>query len=285
MVFAFVFALGFAVALTLIVRASGLRVRREQRQPWPLVLPAVFAALAVGAWWFVTRGSTSEERLVNFVVLPSPSEVFGSFPRLHSEQGLVRSAWVSFMRVNLGVALGVLVAVPLGVYMATFPAIAAFFKPLSIVSAYLPTVVFVPLTVAWWGATEAQKVGFLALACFVALLPLVVKAIADVPETFLDVAVTKGASQWQLVRHVLFPVAFADIWDHLRGVYGVGWGWIIMAEVIAAEAGLGFLLNVSDKRNKAAFFAVILVILLIAFACDQIWRLAGRFLFPYRRRS
>ena len=53
----------------------------------------------------------------------------------------------------------------------------------------------------------------------------------------------------------------------------------------AAEAGLGYLLNVSDKRNKAAFFAVILVILVIAFACDQVWRYAGNLLFPYRKRN
>jgi hypothetical protein len=94
----------------------------------------------------------------------------------------------------------------------------------------------------WFGTDEAQKVGFLFIGCFVALLPLVIKDIADVPDAFLDVAVTKGASQWQLVRHVLFPVAQANIWDHLRGVYGVGWGWIIMAEVyVRPQYGLGAL--------------------------------------------
>ena len=284
MLWAFGFALVFAAALTLVVRASGLLVRRESPQPWPVLFPVTFVALAVGAWWFVTRGEPSE-RMVNFVVLPSPYEVFSAFPRLHREQGLVQSALVSFLRVNIGFLLGTLVAIPLGVYMATFPAIAAFFKPLSLVSAYVPTVVFVPLTIAWWGATESQKIGFLAVACFVALLPLVVKTIADVPAAYLDVAVTKGASQWQLVRHVLVPVAFADIWDHLRGVYGVGWGWIIMAELIAAEDGLGKLLTVCDKRDKPGFFAVIIVILVLAFGCDRLWRFGGTQLFPYRRRS
>ena len=71
--------------------------------------------------------------------------------------------------------------------------------------AYVPIVVFIPLSMMWFGTGEAQKVGFLFIGCFVALLPLVIKDIADVPTAFLDVAVTKGASQWQLVRHVLFP--------------------------------------------------------------------------------
>ena len=151
----------------------------------------------------------------------------------------------------------------------------------------MPIVVFIPLSMTWFGTGETQKIGFLFIGCFVALLPLVIKDIADVPAAFLDVAVTKGASQWQLVRHVLFPVAQANIWDHLRGVYGVGWGWIIMAEVVVRpEYGLGGLIEVSNRRSHTdAIFAVIIVIVLIAVACDQLWRIGGRLLFPYRYKE
>ena len=147
--------------------------------------------------------------------------------------------------------------------------------------------VFVPLTIAWFGATEVQKIGFLFIVCFVALLPLVMKSVADVPVAYLDVAVTKGASQWQLVRHVLFPVALPDIWDHMRGVYGVGWTWIILAEVWAnAERGLGYLLDISNRRGRIdRVFMVAIVIVVIAVACDQAWRWGGRLLFPYRRQD
>ena len=171
--------------------------------------------------------------------------------------------------------------------MATFPPVSAFFRPLALVGAYVPIVVFVPLTLAWFGLSETQKVGFLFIGCFVALLPLVIKDIANVPAAYLDVAVTKGASQWQLVRYVLFPVAQADIWDHLRGVYGVGWGWIIMAEVyVRPEYGLGALIATSERRSQtAAIFAVIVVIVLIAIACDKLWKLGGDLLFPYRKTS
>jgi len=100
------------------------------------------------------------------------------------------------------------------------------------------------------------------------------------------VAVTKGASQWQLVSQVLFPVAQADIWDHLRGVYGVGWGWIILAEVVNAQQGLGYLISISERRGHTnAIFAIIIVIVTIAIACDQAWRLTGRWLFPYRNAA
>ncbi len=280
------FALVFVTVLTLVVRLSRLRVRRELDYARALVLTALFVGVVLLGWWFLTRGEIGE-RIVQPLILPSPGEVLRSFVPLHFEQGLVRSALTSWSRVTAGFVLAAIVAVPLGVYMATFPSVAAFFRPLSLAGAYVPIVVFIPLSLTWFGTGETQKVGFLFIGCFVALLPLVIKDIADVPSAFLDVAVTKGASQWQLVRHVLFPVALAHIWDHLRGVYGVGWGWIIMAEVyVRPEYGLGALIGVSERRSQtASIFAVIIVIVLIAVACDQLWRLGGNLLFPYRRKS
>jgi NitT/TauT family transport system permease protein len=282
----FLFAVVFVTALTVVVRFARLRVRQDLTERNSLLLTVGFIALLLGAWWLLTRGATIEQRVLPPLILPSPMEVLESFPRLHFEQGLVRSAITSFVRVTEGFTLAALVAVPLGMYMATFPPVAAFFRPLALMGAYVPIVVFIPLTLAWFGLTETQKVAFLFIGCFVALLPLVIKSIADVPAAYLDVAVTKGASQWQLVSQVLFPVAQADIWDHLRGVYGVGWGWIILAEVVNAQQGLGYLISVSERRgHTAAIFAVIFVIVLIAIACDQAWRLTGRLLFPYRYRS
>jgi NitT/TauT family transport system permease protein len=282
-----IFAVAFVTVLTLIVRFAGLRVRGGLPDSKALGLTAAFVLAVLLGWWFVTRGGTPETRLVTPLILPSPLEVLQAFGPLHFEQGLVRSAFTSWLRVTTGFALAALVAVPLGVYMSTFPGISAFFRPLALVGAYVPIVLFIPLTLTWFGTGETQKVGFLFIGCLVALLPLVIKEISDVPAAYLDVAVTKGASQWQLVRHILFPVAQASIWDHLRGVYGVGWGWIIMAEIVVRpEYGLGALISVSERRSHtAAIFAIIVVIVLIAVACDQLWKLGGRLLFPYLRRK
>ena len=282
----FIFALSFVLLLTAVVRLARLRVHTELRATRALGLTGLFVVLLVAVWWFVTRGEP-DNRLVQPLILPAPLEVLKAFGPLHFEQGLVRSALYSWLRVTSGFCLAALVAVPLGVYMATFPPVSAFFRPLSLAGAYVPIVVFIPLSLTWFGTQETQKIGFLFIACFVALLPLVIKDIADVPSAFLDVAVTKGASQWQLVRHVLFPVAQANIWDHLRGVYGVGWGWIIMAEIVVRpDYGLGGLIAVSERRSHTeAIYAVIIVIVLIAIACDQLWRVGGQLLFPYRNTN
>ncbi len=280
------FALIFAALLTAFVRLARLRVRRPLAHTQELLLTFGFIALVLGAWWFVTRGERVEDRMLAPLILPQPMEVLNAFPKLHFEQALVRSAIRSFQRVTIGFSLAAIIAVPLGVYMASFASISAFFRPLALIGGYVPIVVFIPLTLAWFGLNETQKIGFLFIGCFVALLPMVIRSIGEVPRAYLDVAVTKGATQWQLVRHVLFGVAMADIWENLRTVYGVGWGWIILAEVVNAEAGLGYLISISERRgHTAAIFAIIIVIVLIAIACDQLWRLGARLLFPHKYKS
>jgi NitT/TauT family transport system permease protein len=280
-----ILAVDFVLILTALARFAGLRVRAEYPQRKALMLTVSFVALLFLAWWFITRGERYEDRLINVTILASPTEVLRAFLPLHFEQALVRNALTSFQRVTFGFVLAAIVAIPLGTYMATFLPIAAFFRPLALIGAYVPVVVFIPLTIAWFGATEIQKIGFLFIVCFIALLPLVIKSVADVPAAYLDVAATKDATQWQLVRQVLLPVALADIWDHLRGVYGVGWTWIILAEVWAnADKGLGYLLDISRRRAHIdREFMLAFVIVIIAVACDQAWRIGGRLLFPYKR--
>jgi len=279
-----IFTVLFVALLTALVRLTGLGVRKDLPHPKELLLTALFGALVLAGWWFLTRGERFEDRLVNVTILPSPLEMLQAFGPLHFEQALVRNALTSIQRIAFAFTLAVALAVPLGVYMATFPPVASFFRPVTLIGSYVPTVVFIPLSIAVFSASEKQKIAFLCLVYFVALLPLVIKTVADVPAAYLDVAVTKGASQWQLVRYVLFPVAKADIYDHLRGAFGVGWTWIILAEVWAnAEKGLGYLLDVSWRRGHMdRYFAVVVVIVVIAVGFDQLWRVGSRLLFPYR---
>lgn len=277
--------LAFSSLLWLFAEYSGMKVRGQISGQNAWALTAAFIVILLAGWWFATSGEKFEDRLLSPLILPSPMEVLAAFPQLHLQQGLIRSALLSFWRVTAGFSMAAVLAISLGVSMAAFAPIKAFFKPLELVSAYVPIIVFVPLTLAWWGLTEAQKIGFLFIACFVALLPLIVRTINGVSDAYLDVAKTKGATQWHLVRYVLFPVAAADIWDCLRGIYGVGWGWIILAEVVNARAGLGYLMNQSQRRsNIAAVFAIIIVIVLIAALSDHLWQSAGRKLFPYRKK-
>lgn len=281
----FISIIGFSILLTIIVRICRFEVRKGISSRAAIFLTLSFIGIMLFGWWFTTSGTRVEDRILAPLILPSPVEVFQSFPRLHFEQGLVRSVVTSFGRVSTGFLLAAILAFTMGTYMAAYKPVAAFFKPLALIGSYVPIISFIPLTLAWWGSGEIQKIGFLFIACFVVLLPLIIRSIDDVSPSFLDVAKTKGATSWQLVKNVLIPVAMPNIWDHLRGIYGVGWGWIILAEVVNAQNGIGYLMSVSERRGQtSSIFAIIIIIVLIATLFDYLWRITGNWFFPYKKK-
>jgi NitT/TauT family transport system permease protein len=249
-----------------------------------ILLGAIPLLVLVGVWWFLTRGAV-EERVISPVTLPSPLEVVQSVPSLVTKGHLLEGIVASFRRVAIGFLIAVAIAMPLGVAMGSVGSIRAMFTPLSTVGGYLPIAALVPLTLSWFGLGEAQKYGFLALAFFVYLLPLIVEAMEKVDEVYVQTAYTLGAGRWQIIRKVLFPIAAYDIWQAMRLAFGVGWTYIILAEIVFSEAGLGQIIMVAQRRGPREYmYLVILVIALLAWLTDRVWGALGRWLFPYKAK-
>ncbi len=230
-----------------------------------------------GAWCVLAYGG-----LVPTIILPSPSDVVKAFPVLHFEEALVRSALASLYRVSMGFLLSALVAIPLGLLMGTFPAIKFFCSPVLDPLRFLPISALVPLFIVWFGIDDLQKIVFLFVGTFVYMLPLVVEAVENVEEVYLQTATTLGASKTQLVRHVLIPGSLPAIGEALRVMNGIGWTYVILAEVINARYGLGALITVAGKRSHVdQIFALVLVILVIGVVTDQILRIVNKQLFSW----
>ena len=110
------------------------------------------------------------------------------------------------------------------------------------------------------------------------------RAIAAVPQRYVETAETLGASKSQIIRKVLFPLALPDIVSSLRFQFVLAFGYIMLAEAIAAESGLGAMLNVNEKRgNIEQNYLLLFVIAAIAFAIDWGIRTLQRGVFPYRK--
>lgn len=222
-------------------------------------------------------------RILSPLILPSPFEVITSFKSLWFEAELTRSVIASTLRVVLGFLVGVMVAFPLGLFMASFSKIKALFDPLVIFIAYLPIPALVPLTMSIFGIDEMQKVMFLALAFIIYLLPLTIKSVEEVHNIYLQTAYTLGLNRWQIVRHVLLPISFPQIIDAMRLGFGVGWTYIILAEMVAAERGLGQIIIVAQRRGpREHIYLVLVVIVVIAYITDKLWQALYRYLFPYK---
>lgn len=235
-------------------------------------------------WTYSTWGP-AEERTIAPAILPSPLEVLEQIPNLVVNRNLGHHILISLERVGLGYLLALAVVLPLGILMASFGSIRAMFSPLVTASGYIPIATLVPLTMAWFGTDDSQKVIFLAMAFAIYLLPLVIAAIDKVPEVYLRTAYTLGASRFQAIFRVLIPIAMPDIWQSMRLAFGVGWTYLVLAEVVVLVDGLGYLIGISQRRGpREDIYLVILTITLIAWIADMVWNYLGYLLFPYKRR-
>jgi ABC-type nitrate/sulfonate/bicarbonate transport system permease component len=263
-------------------RAGLLRIREELPGWQASLLGIIPVAALLLAWAAVTTGA-AEERIISPTILPSPAEVLASFRQLWFERELTRNFAVSFGRVIEGFALAVAISFPLGVLMGAFTKVKAAFTPLTIFSAYLPIPTLVPLTLSLFGTGELQKVVFLALAFTIYLVPLFVAAVDSVDDTYLKTAYTLGATRSQAVSRVLLPISWPDIWQSMRMGFGVGWSYILLAEMVDMGRGLGGIILSSQRRGpREHIYLVLVFIVVVAFLTDRLWVIVGRWLFPYR---
>ena len=239
-------------------------------------------ALLLLVWWLVTIGPV-ETRLVSPVVLPSPAEVFGSFGSLLNERALIQSIAATLKRVLLGFGLAILVGVPLGIAAGSWRVFEAAGAPLALFGRNLPVAALIPLTILWFGIDEAQKVMFIFIACVPFVYSDTVRAIGSVPDRYVETAETLGASRWQIMTKVLVALALPDIYNSLRHLFGMAFGYIMLAELINANYGLGYLLMTSQRRGLSEHIILILMVIgLLAFAIDRLLYFFQRGLFPYR---
>ena len=240
-------------------------------------------ALAVLAWWLATMGADVEDRFISPVILPSPLEVIRSFPVLLNERALLQSIAATLKRVLIGFGLAALVGVPLGVLAGAWRVIESAGAPLALFGRNLPVAALIPLTILWFGIDETQKVMFIFIACVPFVYSDTVSAITGVPDRYVETAQTLGAKPWQAITKVLVPLALPEIYTSLRHLFGLAFGYIMLAELINAEHGLGFLLMASQRRGLSEHIILILIIIgLLAYGIDRLLLWFQRGLFPHR---
>ena len=263
--------------------AQLLRIREALPSWLAWLLGVIPIAVLLLVWLGATSGSMPEERMISPTILPSPVEVVQSFPQLWFDRALTRNLAVSFGRVVAGFALAVVLTFPLGVLMGSFTKVKAAFNPLTVFGAYMPIPTLVPLTLSLFGTGELQKVVFLALAFAIYLIPLFVGAVDNVDDVYLKTAYTLGADREQAVRKVLLPISWPDIYQAMRLGFGVGWSYILLAEMVDVGRGLGGIIITSQRRGpREHIYLVLLIIVAVAFLTDRLWVAVGRRLFPYR---
>ncbi|MBI5544822.1 MAG: ABC transporter permease [Deltaproteobacteria bacterium] len=264
---------------------SAFRLRKEPTVLGRFLAGALFLLLVLGLWTALTRGA-AEARVLSPAVIGSPEEILGSFRSLWFDRALTRNLIASLWRVLQGFGLAALVGVPLGVACGTWPRINAFIAPLSVFGRNVPISALVPLTLVWFGIDELQKVMFIFVACVMFVVFDSARAIAGVDERYVHTALTLGAKPWQVVLKVLVPLALPDIFGSLRLLFGLAFGYIILAEMVNMSDGVGALILISQRRGPMEHVYLVLVALtLVAYGIDRGLLGVQRWLFPYREEE
>lgn len=265
-------------------RTSWFALRRPVSPVLAVTLGVACVALCVTAWWFLTRGP-SEARVVGPLTLPSPAETLERFPELWTDFALTRNTLVTLRRVFTGFALALAVGIPLGVLAGCFPPFKAFLSPLLMLGRNIPLAAALPLMIFVFGSGERNKVMFIFVACVAFVIADTARAIIDVAPRYIDTAYTLGAGRWQTILKVLVPLAAPSIFSSCRMLFGLAFGYIMLAESMKMSdevGGLGYQISIFQRRGlREHIYLIILIIPVVALVVDQALFWVQRQLFPH----
>jgi NitT/TauT family transport system permease protein len=269
-------------------RAAGARPRRvtDPFQPMSrtsLVSRAMLVAapwLLIVALWYGVRASG----LVNPALVPAPHAVLERFLLLAQDR-LGMDAWMSTRRVVVGVALGVAAAVPVGFCLGWYRGLRGFIDPVINFFRALPPIALIPLVIVYFGIGELAKTVILFYASFFAAVIVMYEGIAQISPIFVRVSKTLGANDLEIFAKVIVPLTVPHILTAIRVALGVAWATLVASELIAAQQGLGALIqNASSFFQLDIVYVGIICIGLIALTMDLLLRAASRRLVAWQDR-
>jgi NitT/TauT family transport system permease protein len=236
--------------------------------------------LAIVAAWYAIHYSG----LINPALVPAPHAVATQFWQLLRDRLLLDIA-MSTKRVLSGVLLGTALAVPAGFVLGWYRDVRTFVDPLINFFRALPPIALIPLVIVYFGVEETAKTVILFYASFFAGVIVMYEGIAQISPIYVRVARTLGATDGEIFRKVIVPLTVPHILTALRVALGVAWATLVASELIAAQQGLGALI-----QNAAAFFQLdiiyvgIICIGLVALLMDLALRRLTRRLVAWQER-
>lgn len=236
-----------------------------------------FLVCVIFVWWLGSK-------IVNkSLFLPSPLETFQMIGTLFETGAFFKHLGSSFYRVTAGVLIAAMISIPLGMAIAWYKPVAAVFKPIVDSLRYIPVTCFSPMLVLLLGIDEKMKVTFLVIASLFSFLPTVIQECSDPIDKLKETAYTMGFSYDRMLLHCFIPYVTPSLLQSLITLYGVGWTYVIIAEVNNTQYGLGHLMYIGSARGRTAMvFAAIVIIIVVSFVFDKLGNFIVKKCFKWR---
>lgn len=235
--------------------------------------------LIIAAWSISTYGGFVKE-----IFLPTPTAVVRRGVELWQDGTLFDNVWASVVVVMLGFCFSSIIAVPLGLIAGTYRIVQSAIGPVVDFTRYLPVTSFVPLFILWIGIGLEQRAAVIFFGVFFQQIVMVADITRNVPDDLLNASYTLGASRRSVLVNVLAPAAAPGIIDTLRITIAWGWTYLVVAELVGASAGLGYMsMRAMRGFQVDTIFLAIAIIGLLGLATDQAFRVARKVFFPWYR--
>ncbi len=259
-----------------------LRAKLSNRTNAILITIGIISILLL--WTFLTAGTNP---IIKTAVLPRPMDVLRAFPLLFTENSLVKNTCYSLGLNILGYTEAILISIPVGFIIGLIPLFRGLYKKPMDSFRYLPLTALTGLFIIWFGLGTDMKIHFLAFGILIYLLPVVVQRIDEVKEVYLLTVYTLGANKWQTIKTVYFPSVISRLSDDIRVLTAISWTYIIIAESLGNEGGIGGLIWRTGQRQGRVdkLFALLVIIVLIGIIQDLIFTKVDNALFPFKKEG
>lgn len=236
--------------------------------------------MIIAAWCILSFGGVVTE-----VFLPSPLAVVQKLGEMYQDGSLWANCWESTRRVLIGWVWSAIIALPVGMLMANSKKFSAFVQPIVEFARYLPVVALVPLTLLYLGIGESQKYTIIFLGTFFQLVLMVCDTVSSVDRNMINAARTLGAGKLQLYKEVIFPAALPGLMNDFRLTIGWAWTYLVVAEMVAAQNGLGYMILRSQRYLATdTIFAGLILIGLIGLLTDWAFRIITKIVTPWHEK-
>lgn len=217
--------------------------------------------------------------------LPTPSSVIESLLSKTKDGSLWIDCWISIKRVMVGWAIAAVLALPIGVICASSARFQAAIQPIMEFFRYLPVTALVPLTIIYCGIGESQKYTIIFLGTFFQLVLMIEDTVAGVDRNLLNAGRTLGTSKLGIYYKILLPASLPGIMDAFRMTIGWAWTYLIVAEMISADNGIGYMI-LRAQRYVATdqVFGGLIMIGIIGLVTDFLMRILTRIVVPWYER-
>ncbi len=214
-------------------------------------LTKVYAASATlllgtaGLTVFLTIWTWASRQIDNAVLLPSPLSVLETYGELLQDGSLALDVRASIVRVFAGFLIASSVAVPLALILAYSRVLRGLVMPLIALIRPIPPIAWIPLAILWMGLGEPPSYFITSIAAF---FPIFLNAFAggtSLQQEHVNAARSLGAGPVALLTKVMLPSALPMIVTGLRIGLGQAWMAVVTAELIAAQSGLGYMIQIS----------------------------------------